>query len=88
MKVNNNVKSTARTIPYLEVNVDTVYVRTEVVDISDDENPILWSIGREEQYGIREFIKLISEENRILKQATEEYLVDLDFRLSVSEMGM
>lgn len=88
MKVSNNVKSTARTIPYLEVNVDTVYVRTKITDVSDDDNPTLWNIGREEQYEIREFIELISEENRALKKVTEEYLVDLDFRLSVSEMGM
>lgn len=65
----NDVRSTAERIPSIEVNVDTVYIRTNIVKI-DEEDFEGWQYD-EVQYQKDRYIELISEENNDLKQRIE-----------------
>ncbi len=62
MKVYNNVRSSAQHIPSVEVNVDTVYIRSNVEKIEEEEFEG-WEYD-EVQYTIREYLeKLTNEED-------------------------
>lgn len=65
----NDVRGTAERIPSIEVNVDTVYIRTNIVKI-DEEDFEGWQYD-EVQYQKDRYIELISEENNDLKQRIE-----------------
>ena len=55
MKIYNNVRSTARNVPSIEVNVDTVYVRSEIKKV-EEEDFKGWEYD-EVQYSLREYIE-------------------------------
>lgn len=62
MKVYNNVRSSARHIPSVEVNVDTVYIRSNIAKVEEEEFEG-WEYD-EVQYTIREYLeKLTNEED-------------------------
>lgn len=62
MKVLNDVRSTAQRIPSVEVNVDTVYIRSNIVKVEEEEFEG-WEYD-EIQYTIREYLeKLTNEED-------------------------
>lgn len=62
MKVFNNVRSSAKHIPSVEVNVDTVYIRSSIEKV-DEEEFKGWEYD-EVQYTIREYLeKLTNEED-------------------------
>jgi hypothetical protein len=62
VKVYNNVRSSAQHIPSVEVNVDTVYIRSNVEKIEEEEFEG-WEYD-EVQYTIREYLeKLTNEED-------------------------
>lgn len=62
MKVFNDVRSSARHIPSVEVNVDTVYIRSNVVRVEEEEFEG-WEYD-EVQYPIQQYIeKLANEED-------------------------
>lgn len=62
MKVYNNVRSSARHIPSVEVNVDTVYIRSNIAKVEEEEFEG-WEYD-EIQYTIREYLeKLTNEED-------------------------
>lgn len=63
------VRGTMETVPEIEVNVDTVYVRTNIQRI-EEEDFVGWEYD-EVQYRKDEFIELISKENKQLKQENE-----------------
>ena len=63
------VRGTMEEVPEIEVNVDTVYVRTNIQRI-EEEDFVGWEYD-EVQYRKDEFIKLISKENKQLKQENE-----------------
>lgn len=63
------VRGTMKEVPEIEVNVDTVYVRTNIQRIEEDDF-VGWEYD-EVQYRKDEFIKLISKENKQLKQENE-----------------
>lgn len=63
------VRGTMKEVPEIEVNVDTVYVRKNIVRI-EEEDFAGWEYD-EVQYRKDEFIKLISKENKQLKQENE-----------------
>ena len=65
----NDVRSTAERIPSIEVNVDTVYIRTNITRVNEGEFSG-WKYD-EIQYGKDKYIELISEENNELKQRVE-----------------
>ena len=53
------VRGSMETVPGIEVNVDTVYVRSKVIRIEEDEFKG-WEYD-EIQYGKNEYIELITE---------------------------
>ena len=63
------VRGTMKEVPEIEVNVDTVYIRKNIVRI-EEEDFIGWEYD-EVQYKKDEFIELISKENKDLKQENE-----------------
>lgn len=63
------VRGTMKEVPEIEVNVDTVYVRTNIRRI-EEEDFVGWEYD-EVQYKKDEFIELISKENKQLKQENE-----------------
>lgn len=63
------VRGTMKEVPEIEVNVDTVYVRTNIQRI-EEEDFVGWEYD-EVQYKKDEFIELISKENKQLKQENE-----------------
>lgn len=70
------IRGTMKEVPEIEVNVDTVYVRTNIERI-EEEDFTGWEYD-EEQYGKDEFIELISSENKDLKQKLEMQQIALD----------
>ncbi len=63
------VRGTMKEVPEIEVNVDTVYVRTNIQRI-EEEDFVGWEYD-EVQYRKDEFIELISKETKQLKQENE-----------------
>ena len=63
------VRGTMKEVPEIEVNVDTVYIRTNIARI-EEEDFVGWEYD-EEQYSKDEFIELISKENKELIQENE-----------------
>ena len=63
------VRGTMKEVPEIEVNVDTVYIRKNIVRI-EEEDFVGWEYD-EVQYKKEEFIELISKENKQLKQENE-----------------
>lgn len=63
------VRGTMKEVPEIEVNVDTIYVRTNIQRI-EEEDFVGWEYD-EVQYEKDEFIELISKENKQLKQENE-----------------
>lgn len=62
MKVYNNVRGTMKYIPSIEVNVDTVYLRTNIEKVEEEEFEG-WEYD-EVQYPIQQYIeKLANEED-------------------------
>lgn len=82
MKQFLKVRGSRETIQPLEVNIDTVYVRSNIVRIETEEFTG-WEYD-EIQYGIREYIKVVSTKTI----ATEEYLLDIDYRMTMKETGV
>ena len=62
MLVLKGVKGTQQTVPKLEVNVDTVYIRDNIVEKYDEENNKYWEYD-EIQLTFSEYFKRIIPEN-------------------------
>ncbi len=80
MKIFQNVRSTAKNIPSIEVNVDTVYVRSSIIRIEEMEFSG-WEYN-EIQYPLREYIeKLLDTETGqlIIAENTTETLEVVSF---------
>lgn len=60
------VRGTMKEVPEIEVNIDTVYIRSNITKV-EEEDFIGWEYD-EVQYDKDEFIELISEENDRLKR--------------------
>ena len=79
------VRGTMKEVPEIEVNVDTVYIRKNIVRI-EEEDFVGWEYD-ETQYNKDEFIELISSENKDLKQKLEiQQMVIDDLLLNVIPM--
>lgn len=63
------VRGSQETVPTLEVNIDTVYVRSNISRIETEEFTG-WEYD-EIQYGIREYIEVVGAENYELKSRQE-----------------
>ena len=57
----SKVRGTMEIVQSLEVNVDTVYVRSNIIRV-DNEQFIGWEYD-EIQYGVKEYIALISDKS-------------------------
>ncbi|MGA4517188.1 hypothetical protein ACPA0F_07860 [Solibacillus silvestris] len=78
------VRGTQTEVPEIEVNVDTVYVRRNIKWIEPEgEKFVGWEYD-EEQYTVGEFSEYLAKAKRL----SEEYLVDIDYRLTLLEMEM
>lgn len=66
MKVYNNVRSTMKYIPSIEVNVDTVYLRTNIEKV-EGEDFTGWQYD-EVQYTIREWQEIIGIKTDLLQE--------------------
>ena len=85
MKTFQNVRGSQSTVPTIEVNVDTVYVRSNIEQIETEEF-IGWQYD-EIQYDVKEYIESVGIENASLKDenivlnervtSTENTLLDL-----------
>ena len=58
MKIFQGVRSTAKQVPYIEVNKDTVYVRNDIKRVEEDEFEG-WQYD-EIQYGLQEYIESLT----------------------------
>jgi len=65
----------------LIVGKDTVYVHTDITPVEGEEGLFQY---HEVQYEKDEYIKLMAGQGIL----HDEYLLDLDFRLSLSELGV
>ena len=58
MKVFNKIRGTMTTVPSIEVNIDTVYIRSNIAKI-DTENFKGWEYD-EVQYDVKEYVENLS----------------------------
>ena len=69
MKTFQNVRGTQSNVPEIEVNVDTVYVRSNIERI-ETEDFTGWQYD-ETQYTVREYIETIANKNKNLESENE-----------------
>ena len=83
MKIINNVQGSQETIPSIEVNVDTVYIRTNVVRI-ETEDFTGWQYD-ETQYSTREYIELLinQEDGGMLAMMVSMLMSEVDMLKSI-----
>lgn len=83
MKIINNVQGSQETIPSIEVNVDTVYIRTNVVRI-ETEDFTGWQYD-ETQYSTREYIELMinQEDGGMLAMMVSMLMSEVDMLKSI-----
>lgn len=63
MIIIKNVQGTQITVPEIEINVDTVYLRTNIHKIQNEEGDYLWEYD-EQQLTIPEYLKIIVPQNQ------------------------
>lgn len=68
------VRGTMEIVPEIEVNVDTVYIRTNVVKI-EEEDFVGWEYD-EMQISKDEYIEKIAKENKTLKDTVDRLVLD------------
>ena len=68
------VRGSMETVPEIEVNVDTVYVRTNIVKV-EEEDFVGWEYD-EAQISKDEYIEKIAKENEALKDAVDRLVLD------------
>lgn len=83
------VRGTMKEVPEIEVNVDTVYIRTNVERV-EEEDFVGWEYD-ETQYNKDEFIELISNKNKELIRENElnkQAIAELTLLLSTMPGGV
>jgi hypothetical protein len=65
MKLLKKVRGSQETVPTIQVNVDTVYLRENIINVSDDDFNG-WEYD-EVQYKKDEYIELMGEKNQALE---------------------
>lgn len=76
-------RGTMETVPENEVNIDTVYIRTNITKIEED-NFSGWEYD-EAEYSLREYISIINELGRVL---TDRELDNLILGQQVTELEL
>ena len=72
--------SAAQAVPLI-IGKDTVYVHTDITPVEGEEGLFEY---HEIQYEKDEYIKLMAEQSNL----QDNYLLDVDYRLSLVEMGV
>jgi len=72
--------SAAQAVPLI-IGKDTVYVHTDITPVEGEEGLFQY---HEIQYEKDEYIKLMAEQSNL----QDNYLLDVDYRLSLVEMGV
>jgi len=72
--------SAAQAVPLI-IGKDTVYVHNNIKPVEDEEGLFEY---HEIQYDKDEYIKLMAEQSNL----QDNYLLDVDYRLSLVEMGV
>lgn len=72
--------SAAQAVPLI-IGKDTVYVHTDITPVEGEEGLFQY---HEVQYEKDEYIKLMAEQSNL----QDNYLLDVDYRLSLVEMGV
>ncbi len=103
MKIYKNIRGTMKEVPEVEVNVDTVYIRSNIKKV-EEEDFKGWEYD-EVQYKKDQFIETLSEKNKELEEdnvgllmelainelrldATEEVVSDLTLKIAKLEGGL
>lgn len=68
------VRGSMETVPEIEVNVDTVYIRTNIIKI-EEEDFVGWEYD-EMQISKDEYIEKIANENKTLKDTVDRLVLD------------
>lgn len=68
------VRGSMETVPEIEVNVDTVYIRTNIIKI-EEEDFVGWEYD-ETQITKDEYIEKIANENKTLKDTVDRLVLD------------
>lgn len=76
-------RGTMETVPENEVNIDTVYVRTNIIKV-EEEDFSGWEYD-EAEYSLREYISIINELGRVL---TDRELDNLILGQQVTELEL
>lgn len=63
MQTYTNIQSSAPTVKAVDINVDTVYIRSNITDIHTEEMPVLWQYD-EIQMTVSEYLKKVVPENQ------------------------
>lgn len=58
-----NVRGTQITVPETEINIDTVYLRSNIHQVQDEEGNFLWEYD-EQQLTVPEYLKIIVPQNQ------------------------
>ena len=72
--------SAAQAVPLI-IGKDTVYVHTDITPVEGEEGLFQY---HEVQYEKDEYIKMLAEQSNL----QDNYLLDVDYRLSLVEMGV
>ena len=86
MKIYKNIRGTMKEVPEVEVNVDTVYIRTNIKKV-EEEDLKGWEYD-EVQYKKDQFIETLSEKNKELEEDNVGLLMELainELRLDATE---
>lgn len=77
MRIYKGVRSTAEFVPSVEVNIDTVYIRSNIVRVEEIDFSG-WEYD-EIQYNKDRYIELISNENKLLELKSDTLIDRQDF---------
>jgi hypothetical protein len=79
MKVYNKIRGTMPTVPNIEVNKDTVYIRSNITQISE-ENFKGWEYD-EIQYSVKEYIENLSaiQDVQSMAMSTSLLMSEMDY---------
>ena len=91
MLVNYNVQGTQENVPTLEINVDTVYLRSNIKQKINEEGQLYWEYD-ETQLTLEEYFKKVLPENELaiieLSSIFADYQAQIDDALAELSMAI
>ncbi len=84
------VRGTMKEVPEIEVNIDTVYIRSNIQRIEEEEDFIGWEYD-EEQMPLKKYIEQVNVLGQLLTEREVENLIlgqkVTDLELKILELG-